>query len=163
MFPQVIPSVLCLSVSASSLSGWQDLGCEEGHKYLFSDKYRHWQEAREECELYGGWLVDINSQREQNCLVRFAHSSGLHAGWFWHDGKALNFYRSLICIFLKSMMLLMKEFSFTPGITLTSLGSIICSLVVVETICTTEDMITTCWVSLAKLTLGQEHGVMNQG
>ena len=49
-------------------------------------------------------------------------------------------------------MLLMKEFLSMPGITLTSLGSIICSIVVAVIICTTEDTITTYWVFLEKLT-----------
>ena len=80
-------SLLCLAVSGSDLPSWHDLNCEEGHKYLFSDETSPWQDARDECELYGGWLLDINSQREQNCLVRFAKTSGLHHGWFWHDGK----------------------------------------------------------------------------
>merc|ERR550532_666127 len=71
--------------SGSSLPGWEDLQCEEGHKYLFSDTSHTWQDAREECELYGGWLLSINSLQEQNCLVRFAKTSGLHHGWFWHD------------------------------------------------------------------------------
>ena len=81
-------SVSLLSLaSSSSLPGWENLQCERGHKYLFSDVYHTWQDARDECELYGGWLLSINSQQEQNCLVRFAHSSGLHTGWFWHDGN----------------------------------------------------------------------------
>ena len=77
---------LFLTVSSSSLPGWEELHCETGHKYLFSDVGHTWQDAREECELYGGWLLSINSMQEQNCLVRFAKSSGVH-GWFWHDGK----------------------------------------------------------------------------
>merc|ERR550532_2695210 len=73
--------------SGSSLPGWEDLQCEEGHKYLFSDTSHTWQDARDECELYGGWLLSINSLQEQNCLVRFAHSWSLHEGWFWHDAN----------------------------------------------------------------------------
>ena len=90
---------LSLAVSGSSLPSWHLIQCEAGHKYLFSDEVRSWQDARDECELYGGWLLSIGSQREQNCLVRYAHSSGLHTGWFWHDGIILNiyiFYSSLI-------------------------------------------------------------------
>ena len=90
-------SVSLLSLaSSSSLPGWENLQCERGHKYLFSDVSHTWQDARDECELYGGWLLSINSQQEQNCLVRFAHSSGLHTGWFWHDGN--------FCIFLLFML-----------------------------------------------------------
>merc|ERR1712141_146747 len=79
--------ILSLTVSGSSLPGWEELQCEGRHKYLFSDVRLTWQDAREECELYGGWLLSINTMQEQNCLVRFAHSSGLHTGWFWHDGN----------------------------------------------------------------------------
>ena len=53
-------------------------------------------------------------------------------------------------------MPLMKEFLFTPGMVLTSLGSIIGIVII-------EDMITSCWVYLDKLTKIQEPGVMNQG
>merc|ERR1712038_585842 len=86
-------SILSVSVSlvslasSSSLPGWENLQCERGHKYLFSDTKHSWQDARDECELYGGWLLSINSQQEQNCLVRFAHSTGLQTGWFWHDAN----------------------------------------------------------------------------
>ena len=34
---------------------------QEGHKYLFSDATHTWDEALVECELYGGWLVNIGS------------------------------------------------------------------------------------------------------
>ena len=100
MFSGILFSVLYLSVSASSLPSWHDLQCEPGHKYLFSDLYHTWQDAREECELYGGWLLSINSQQEQNCLVRFAHSSGLQAGWFWHDGGIYFSLKKLVSIVL---------------------------------------------------------------
>merc|ERR1739836_354885 len=83
----LILAVFSMTVSGTSLPEWQNLNCEAGHKYFFSDETRHWQDARDECELYGGWLLSIDSQQEQNCLVRFAHSSGLHAGWFWHDAN----------------------------------------------------------------------------
>ena len=93
MFPQILFSVFCLSVSASSYEdadlGWQDLGCEEGHKYLFKRSGWHWEQARVQCELLGGWLLSINSQQEQNCLLRFAHSSlsiTWQHFWYWHDG-----------------------------------------------------------------------------
>ena len=86
MFRKIILLSFSLTVSCS-LPGWEELQCEEGHKYLFSDIKLTWQDARVECELYGGWLLSINSMQEQNCLVRFSLSSGLHTGWFWHDGR----------------------------------------------------------------------------
>merc|ERR1711874_124235 len=83
----LILAVFSMTVSGTSQPEWQNLNCEAGHKYLFSDGARPWYSARDECELYGGWLLSIDSQKEQNCLVRYAHSSGLQAGWFWHDAN----------------------------------------------------------------------------
>ena len=61
--------------------------CQEGHKYLFSDVATSWDEALVECELYGGWLVNIGSVQEQNCLMRFGHSkTELVDKWYWTDG-----------------------------------------------------------------------------
>ena len=74
--------------SGSSLPGWEDLQCEEGHKYLFSDQPRTWQDAREECELYGGWLANIGGIEEQNCLVRYGRSQG-YDDWYFTDGRFL--------------------------------------------------------------------------
>merc|ERR1711915_677496 len=67
-----------------SLPQWEELNCEANHKYFFSDSTLNWQDAREECELYGGWLLSINILQEQNCLVRHA-SKAVQDGWFWHD------------------------------------------------------------------------------
>ena len=47
-----------------------------------------WEDARGECELYGGWLVAIKSLEEQNCLMRHGKSEGYNA-WYWTDGKNL--------------------------------------------------------------------------
>ena len=67
---------------------WEDLECEAGHKYLFSEVKMNWEDARVECELYGGWLVDINSLQEQNCLMRHGNSQGYNV-WYHTDGKLL--------------------------------------------------------------------------
>ena len=82
---------------------WEDLECEvtiyllsssvltvtqEGHKYLFSDATHSWDEALVECELYGGWLVNIGGVREHNCLLEFGHSKAeLVDKWYWTGGK----------------------------------------------------------------------------
>merc|ERR1719347_466084 len=66
---------------------WQNLECEEGHKYLFSETTHYtWNEAVAECDLYGGWLVNIKDWREQNCLVRYGVSQGFPR-CFWTDGN----------------------------------------------------------------------------
>ena len=58
-----------------------------GHKYLFSETDMTWEEARGECALYGGWLIDILDFHEQNCLLRHAHATpGLENQGYWTDG-----------------------------------------------------------------------------
>ena len=64
---------------------------QAGHKYLFSDELHSWEEARAECALYGGWLVNIGGVREQNCLVRFVDSRGW-AAKYWTDGSSEKLY-----------------------------------------------------------------------
>ena len=61
---------------------------------------RSWFEAMEECELYGGHLVDIRSRKEQNCLMRYGQSVDLN-DWYWHDGSFvfLLSFLSIIVIF----------------------------------------------------------------
>ena len=48
----------------------------------------NWEDSRGECELYGGWLVQINDLKEYNCLLRFGVKEGMSA-WFWTDGNDL--------------------------------------------------------------------------
>ena len=61
--------------------------CQKGHKYLFSEDTRSWQDAKEECELYGGWLVDIRSQAEANCLMRYGMGLESNCRYYWTDGN----------------------------------------------------------------------------
>ena len=93
LFPILV--TFSMTVCGSSLPEWQNINCETGHKYFFSDVTHTWQDAREECELYGGWLVSINSLQEQNCLVRYAKIS-VQNGWFWHDGDLYNLSLKII-------------------------------------------------------------------
>ena len=68
-----------------------ELIIKEGHKYLFSEITHVWVHAASECELYGGWLVNIESLAEQNCLVRYGNTQGL-TDWYWDDGKEFSDY-----------------------------------------------------------------------
>merc|ERR1719481_1843661 len=77
------------SSHSSRIPHWEEIECEAGHKYLFSEDQKPWPDAKVECELYGGWLVDIGSQEEQNCLLKFARSQEL-LNWWWHDGNELD-------------------------------------------------------------------------
>ena len=69
---------------------WVDLECEAGHKYLFSEITLNFEDAMGECGLYGGWLVSIGGQAEQNCLLRHGRSQGYDA-WYWTDGNLTNY------------------------------------------------------------------------
>ena len=46
----------------------------------------NWAESRAECELYGGWLVQINDLEEYNCLLSEGKGLGL-SNWYWTDGN----------------------------------------------------------------------------
>ena len=54
-------------------------------KYLFSEEYRTWDDALSECNLYGGWLADIGSIWEQNCILRYGKSQNFQS-WYWIGG-----------------------------------------------------------------------------
>ena len=106
MLSILVLSSLVSLVFCSSVPAWQDLNCEAGHRYLFSEVKMTWEEARAECQLYGGWLVDLRSRREQNCLIRYAQAAGVTEDWYWHDGKHTKlttryvFTRSYDCTYL---------------------------------------------------------------
>eukprot|EP00091_Calanus_sinicus_P012633 TRINITY_DN28316_c0_g1_i1.p1 TRINITY_DN28316_c0_g1~~TRINITY_DN28316_c0_g1_i1.p1 ORF type:complete len:165 (-),score=27.32 TRINITY_DN28316_c0_g1_i1:168-662(-) len=70
----------------STTPHWVTLSCDSGHKYLFSETEMTWQDARAECKLYGGWLVEISGLRENNCLLKYAESVGLQ-DWWWTGGN----------------------------------------------------------------------------
>merc|ERR1711879_309058 len=72
-------------LAVSSVPHWEDLQCEDGHKYLFSELSLSWDEAVGECSLYAGWLVSLNSLQEQNCLLKHAQAQGLTEDWYWTD------------------------------------------------------------------------------
>ena len=59
---------------------------QPGHKYLFSELKFNWEDSRLECELYGGWLVQINDLKEYNCLMRHGLKEETLA-WYWTDGN----------------------------------------------------------------------------
>merc|ERR1712133_174358 len=73
-------------VNATMVPHWQELECEAGHKYVFSETTHNWMDSVAECELYGGWLVNIESLAEQNSLMRYAQKNGLFND-YWTDGN----------------------------------------------------------------------------
>ena len=64
---------------------WEPL-CDKGHQYLFSEETLDWNNAREMCQLLGGYLVRIENQHENNCLLVYAMKSELH-NWWWTSGE----------------------------------------------------------------------------
>ena len=102
IFVSISADITLENETLATLPQWQELKCEvideiyeklnlktfpfqPGHKYLFSETPLPWLEAKDECELYGGWLVNINNLQEQNCLMRHGTSEGYN-GWYWTDG-----------------------------------------------------------------------------
>merc|ERR1719410_2187525 len=93
MLSSILLSILLVGVhcSSSTLPEWKDLECQPGHKYLFSDITHNWEDSMGECELYGGWLVQINDLKEYNCLLRYgAKEIANEYLWFWTDGKSVD-------------------------------------------------------------------------
>merc|ERR1711976_398907 len=64
---------------------WESL-CDKGHKYLFSEETVNWNDAREMCQLLGGYLARIENRHENNCILAFAQTNQLHTYW-WHSGN----------------------------------------------------------------------------
>ena len=59
-----------------------------GHVYLFSEELLEWEEARDMCSLLGGFLVQIESQHENNCILKFCVETEL-TDWWWSSGNDL--------------------------------------------------------------------------
>ena len=53
---------------------------------MFSDFSADWPEAFAECELNGGWLVDIDNIGEHNCLLRHASAQNFK-NYYWTGGE----------------------------------------------------------------------------
>merc|ERR1711990_310894 len=58
-----------------------------GGAYLFSEDTKSWNDAYGECELYGSHIAQIDGFEENFCLLEYAHTKGLPAGWYWHSGN----------------------------------------------------------------------------
>ena len=53
-----------------------------GNQYLLSTDKATWAQAKSNCELFGGYLAQINGVIENNCLLEY----GRH-GDMWHSGN----------------------------------------------------------------------------
>ena len=69
-----------------------------------------WKEAFEECKLFGGWLVNIGSQSEQNCLLELGRTQEYNE-WFWTDGICIvKTYNKIDCKVKVSSRLILFSF-----------------------------------------------------
>merc|ERR1711936_418529 len=86
---EALPSLNSSQVFRTTPS-WQEVECryDTKTKYLFSELSLTWEEAKGECQLYGGWLLNLNNLVEQNCLLKHAVTNEI-SGWFWHDGNGI--------------------------------------------------------------------------
>ena len=62
-----------------------------GNEYLFSDDQDTWTQAKSNCHLYGGYLVQINGAIENACLHEYAINNinvpTNPGGVFWHSAN----------------------------------------------------------------------------
>merc|ERR1712037_1087594 len=68
---------------------WEEL-CGQGSFYLFSEDLQSWSDAANNCELYGGYLAQIDSMVENFCLLEYINTLGfgdnvVHG--LWHSAN----------------------------------------------------------------------------
>merc|ERR1711971_1113672 len=88
MFSVVLVLTFFIGTECSNVTvpRWKDLECQKGHKYLFSEMTANWEDSRLECELYGGWLVNVGDLKECNCLMEHGLKEEILT-WYWTDGN----------------------------------------------------------------------------
>lgn len=75
---------------------WVSL-CDEGHQYLFSTEYSsecpfsgypaNWDEARDNCDKLGGYLVKIENRHENNCILVYVKEEiYVNVPCYWTSG-----------------------------------------------------------------------------
>merc|ERR1711953_395434 len=75
---------LFLPLSQEETPSWVNI-CNS--TYLFSEgESKSWNEASDECRLYGAHIAEIDSLAENFCLLDYAHTAGLNA-WYWHGAN----------------------------------------------------------------------------
>merc|ERR1712126_184542 len=57
---------------------------------LFSEDKKNWEDARGECELYGGRLAEIRSMELNYCILNYAQTKGLPIDRYWHSGNDID-------------------------------------------------------------------------
>merc|ERR1719158_2083656 len=57
---------------------------------LFSEDKKTWNDARGECELYGGNLVQIRSMEMNYCILRHSQDKALPVDYYWHSGNDID-------------------------------------------------------------------------
>merc|ERR1712013_223067 len=55
--------------------------------YLFSEDVKNWYDAKDNCELYGSHLLQIDNMAENYCLLDYAQSQGMKVDYWYHSGN----------------------------------------------------------------------------
>merc|ERR1719369_495251 len=55
--------------------------------YLFSEDAKNWQDASDNCLLYGSHLLQIDNMAENYCLLEYAQSQGMKVDYWSHSGN----------------------------------------------------------------------------
>merc|ERR1711970_460934 len=55
--------------------------------YLFSEDAKNWQDASDNCLLYGSHLLQIDNMAENYCLLDYAQSQEMTVDWWYHSGN----------------------------------------------------------------------------
>merc|ERR1711970_815784 len=87
MFLLSVVSGMLHNEKAVSPPEWVKL-CDSHSSYLFSEETDTWHDAAEMCELFGGYLAQIDSMAENYCLVDYANSlvpASTNGVPFWHS------------------------------------------------------------------------------
>merc|ERR1711990_152250 len=83
LFSFLVPA-LSVPLSQELTPSWVDV-C--GGTYLFSEDTKSWNDAYGECELYGGYIAQIEGFAENFCLLEYAHTEELPVDWYWHSAN----------------------------------------------------------------------------
>ena len=86
----------------------------QNSSYIFSFHDHNWHHALQQCRLYGGYLLSINSLQEQNCVLELAKQRNVtrgsrYYGDYWHDGEDKSLLVSL------SSKCLLQQYKTGPG------------------------------------------------
>merc|ERR1712080_668008 len=85
----ILPAVISgVNLQESGLIPYWEEVCNTS--LLFSQDWKSWEDARRECQLFGGDLVEIRSMDMNYCILRHAQHKGYAAEWYWHSANDID-------------------------------------------------------------------------